>query len=152
MTMRSPSESVPAPASQLLRRRRAPRAQRGVVLLYALIAIVLLMLSGLALVRGMGTALAISGNFALRRDLLNEGEQGVVNAEAAFTGGLLNTTAARNASLAGANYSATTLATDNNGIPNALLSDAAFAAVGVAANDITPENGVSIRYVIDRLC
>ena len=35
----------------------------------------------------------------------------------------------------------------------ALLSDAAFAGVGVAGNDISPANmGVTVRYVVDRLC
>ena len=34
-----------------------------------------------------------------------------------------------------------------------LLSDAAFAAVGVAGNDIAAADmGVTVRYVIDRLC
>jgi Tfp pilus assembly protein PilX len=133
-----------------------PRAgrdgQRGVVLIYALVAMVLLMVSGLALVRGMGTSVAISGNFALRRDLLNEGEQGVVSAESMFTTGALATVAARTAAVPAANYSPTTLATDNNGIPLALLSDTTFAGVGSTANDLTPENGVTVRYVIDRLC
>jgi Tfp pilus assembly protein PilX len=143
------------PDGVALSARRAGRPlerQRGVVLLYALVAMVLLMVSGLALVRGMGTSIAISGNFALRRDLLNEGEQGVVAAEAAFTTGALATAANRTSVNTAANYSPTTLPTDNNGIPLALLNDTQFTGIGLATNDLTPESGVTVRYVIDRLC
>ncbi len=126
--------------------------QGGVILLYALIAMVILMVSGLALVRGTRTALAVSGNFALRRDLLNQGEVGVSNAMAAFgAAGQLSAATARTASLPAANYSATTLP-DQNGIPTALLDDTVFAGVGSTGNDIAGTYGISIRYVIDRLC
>jgi type IV pilus assembly protein PilX len=38
-------------------------------------------------------------------------------------------------------------------VPLALLSDADFAAVGVTGNDIElADMGVTVRYVIDRLC
>jgi hypothetical protein len=126
------------------------------VLLYALIAVVILMISGLALVRGMGTALAIGGNFSLRRDLVNQGERGIADAKALFNAtGALGTAALRTASLTSANYSATTLAnaagSDYNGIPIALLSDSAFAAIG-GAGDIAGTSGITIRYVIDRQC
>jgi Tfp pilus assembly protein PilX len=132
-------------------RRRAD--QRGVVLLYALIALVLLMISGLALVRGMRTSLLIGGDFALRRDLINQGEFGVASAEAMFeSGGALGTSTARTASVSAANYSATILPTEPSGIPIALLSDSAFGSVGVATNDISGTLGISIRYVIDRQC
>jgi Tfp pilus assembly protein PilX len=145
------------PSSESRHACAAPARQRGIVLLYALIAMVLLMVSGLALVRGMGTALAIGGNFTLRRDLVNQGELGVADAKALFsTGGPLGTASARNNSLASANYSATTLASsagsDYNGIPLALLSDTAFAAIGQTGNDIAGTFGISIRYVIDRQC
>jgi Tfp pilus assembly protein PilX len=138
--------------------RRAPvrgrHAQSGVVLLYAIVAIVLLMLSALALVRGMGTSLGIGGNFALRRDLVNQGELGVLNAETTFSTGLLANAQARWAPLATANYSETTLPTDATGIPSVLLSDTQFSNLGMtAANDIAGATyGVTIRYVIDRMC
>ena len=51
------------------------------------------------------------------------------------------------------NYSATVLPVNAQGVPNALLTDAAFALVGVAGNDITlADMGVTVRYVVDRLC
>jgi hypothetical protein len=124
-----------------------------VVLLYALIALVILSLSGLALVRGMGSALGIGGDFALRRDMVNQGELGVATAKAQFlAAGLLGTGNARQASLATANYSATTLATDPNGIPVALLDDTTFTGVGTTGNDIAGNQNLTIRYVIDRQC
>jgi hypothetical protein len=138
-------------------RCRSVRGQSGVVLIYALIAVMLLMISGMALVKGMGTSLAVGGNFALRRDLINQGEEGVANAKALFaTGGLLASALSRQTSSTAANYSATTLANSNasdyNGIPMALLNDTTFAGVGSSANDITGTFGISIRYVIDRQC
>jgi hypothetical protein len=47
-----------------------------------------------------------------------------------------------------------TLPTNAQGVPIALLDNAAFGAVGTAANDIIPSanSQVTIRYVIDRLC
>jgi Tfp pilus assembly protein PilX len=131
---------------------RAATRQRGVVLLYALIAMVILMVSGMALLRGMGSALAVSGNFALRRDLLNQGEVGVSTALQAFAAGApLGTASNRNGPMPALNYSEQALP-DLNGIPTALLDDTVFATVGSQANDITPTTGVSVRYVIDRLC
>ncbi len=131
----------------------APSRQRGVVLLYALIAMVILMISGLALIRAMGGALAVSGNFALRRDLLNQAEIGISAAKANFAaGGALASASSRaNGVKTAANYSDTTLP-DQNGIPTALLDDTQFAAVGNVNNDQPGSYNVSIRYVIDRLC
>jgi hypothetical protein len=131
---------------------RMRSGQRGVVLLYALIAMVILMASGLALIRGMGGALALSGNFSLRRDLMNQGELGVSKALATFgTAGALSSAASRTAPNTAANYSEQILP-DLNGIPTALLDDNTFLGVGSPSNDINGTNGVSIRYVIDRLC
>jgi Tfp pilus assembly protein PilX len=144
---------MPAPAAT------QRRGQAGVVLLYALIALVILTLSGLALVRGMGTALGIGGNVALRRDLQNQGEQGLSTAIAQFgAAGALSTAALRQVTNGAINYSSTSLAngagSDNNGIPLVLLNDTAFAAAGMNAlldiSGTTP--GVTIRYVIDRMC
>jgi Tfp pilus assembly protein PilX len=132
---------------------RAASRQRGVVLIYSLVGMVIILVSGLALLRGMNTSMFISGNYALRRDMINEGEQGVSAAIATFSGtGALATATSRTTSLVSSNYSATTLATDNNGIPTALLSDSTFATYGSTSNDITPESGVFVRYIIDRIC
>ncbi|MGJ7505313.1 MULTISPECIES: pilus assembly PilX family protein [unclassified Variovorax] len=129
---------------------RAAR-QRGFVLLFCLIVLVILLAGGVAVVRSMNTSLTSAGNLAFRRDLVNQGERAVslVLAKFAGTGTLANATD----DLPGENFKATKLDTNTQGVPNALLDDKTFAAVGKASNDIADAAAqVSIRYVIDRLC
>ena len=129
------------------------RAQRGVVLLFAMIALVILLIGTVALMRSMNTSLFTAGNFGFKRDLTNQGERAMTTVIDLIQTGALVSEAARQASSTASNYSATILASNAEGIPLALLSDTAFAAVGVAGNDITPAGmGVTVRYVVDRLC
>ena len=138
---------------------RSASRQRGVVLLFSLIALVVLLIAAAALMRSFNTSLSMSGNIAFKRDLQNQGERAMDKALAAFrAGGALAGDAARAADLASSNYSATILPTNVQGIPVALQSDAAFLAKGVATNDITAasepslqDQGVTIRYIIDRI-
>lgn len=144
------------------RKPSAPRAalQRGVVLLFSLIALVILLIAAVALTRSFSGSMFTAGNIAFKRDLQNQGERAVSKVLNDFRTGALNTIAARAADRLGSNYSATMLAVNGQGIPDALLTDATFASVGVATNDITPANEPSlpanqiksIRYVIDRMC
>lgn len=131
-----------------------PRAQRGAVLLMTMIILVVLMIAGVALVRSFDTSLLQAGNIAFKRDLVNQGERVVPVVLTAFQTGSLSTPAQRANHLPGSNYSATMLASNAQGIPQVLLADnAGFATVGTTANDIpVAAQGVSIRYVIDRLC
>lgn len=134
--------------------------QRGVILLFSLVALVVMLLAAVALVQSFGTSLFMSGNIAFKRDLQNQGERAVDKVLNAFrVGGPLDSPAERANNLASSNYSATALPGDAQGIPNALLNDATFAGIGSSANDITPASeptlvnqAVSIRYVIDRMC
>ena len=128
--------------------------QRGVVLLFCLIILVVLLAGGVALIRSMNTTLFGAGNLAFKRDLLNQGQQAVTKALGLFAegGALVGTTIDSNPNL---NSSAVQLAANAQGIPSALLgNDTAFEpAVGLAANDITGATpDVKIRYVIERLC
>lgn len=139
--------------------RGRPR-QRGVVLLFSLIALVIMLIAAVALVRSFNSSLFTAGNIAFKRDLQNQSERAVQKAFAAFQGtGSLVLPATRAASQAGSNYSAQILPVNAQGIPIALQNDTTFGLVGVATNDITPANepslaqqGVEVRYVIDRLC
>ena len=140
---------------------RAPMpSQRGVVLLFSLIALVVMLIAAVALVRSFQSSLFLAGNIGFKRDLQNQGERAVDRALTAFrASGALDSPTARAANLKASNYSASILATNAQGIPDVLQSDSTFAAVGLPANDITPANepslaaqGVTIRYVIDRLC
>jgi type IV pilus assembly protein PilX len=132
----------------------SPWRQRGVVLIFTLIILLILTIGAVALMRSMNTSLFSAGNLAFRRDLVNQGEQAVANVMTEFQGGgALSTSAVTIASVPALNYSAIMLATNGQGVPNVLLADTTFATVGTAANDIlgaTPD--VTIRYVIDRLC
>ena len=134
--------------------------QRGVVLLFSLIALVIMLIAAVALVRSFNSSLFTAGNVAFKRDLQNQSERAVEKAFAAFQAtGSLALPATRAASQPGSNYSAQMLPVNAQGIPLALRNDTTFGAVGVTTNDITPLNepsldkqGVQIRYVIDRLC
>ena len=133
---------------------RRPMRQRGVVLIFTLIILLILTIGAVALMRSMNTSLFSAGNLAFRRDLVNQGEQAVANVLTEFqVGGALSTSAVTVASVQNLNYSAIMLPTNAQGIPTALLNAAAFGAVGTAANDITGATpDVTLRYVIDRLC
>ena len=133
--------------------RFSPSHQRGVVLIFTLIILLILSIGAVALVRSMKTSLATAGNLSFRRDLVNQGEQAVSAVIAAFKTGAFTSSSATDADNSAANYSSTVLATNGQGVPDALLSNTAFARVGTSVNDIvgaTPD--VNIRYVVDRLC
>jgi type IV pilus assembly protein PilX len=138
---------------------RAASDQRGVVLLFSLVALVVLLIAAVALMRSFNTSLFMSGNIAFKRDLQNQGERAIEKALQRFrVGGTLETDLARADDLKTSNYSATVLPTNAQGIPLALQSDPDFLAKGVAANDITPDNepslkdqGVTVRYLVDRM-
>jgi type IV pilus assembly protein PilX len=127
--------------------------QRGVVLIFSLLVLLILAIGAVALLRSVNSSLASSGNLAFHRDLVNQAEQAVstVMTEFRTNGPPLN--GATTGDLQAANYVSTTLPTNAQGVPLVLLDNTAFAAVGVAANVIpgaTPD--VTIRYIIDRLC
>jgi type IV pilus assembly protein PilX len=136
-----------------LRRAGSARRQGGVVLIIALIALVILMIGGVALVRSFDTSMLMSGNMAFKRDLMNQGERGMAQAIAALSAGALASEATREANAPGSNYSATSLASDAHGIPQVLLgNDATFSAAYTAGDLSDAASKVTIRYVIDRQC
>ena len=137
--------------------------QQGVVLIFALIVLLILAIGAVAVLRSVNSSLLSAGNLAFHRDLVNQAEQAVSSVMTEFktTGlpaGAGITTTNTTASLQAANYSATALPTNAQGVPLALLDNAAFALVATpglapAGNDLpgaTPD--VTIRYIIDRLC
>lgn len=148
--------------NSLSRSRTRPAAsarQRGVVLLFSLITLVILLIAAVALVRSFSNSMFTAGNIAFKRDLQNQGQRIVPSVITAFTTGALSTPAARGSSLVSANYSATVLPSNAQGVPLILLAnDTNFAGVGTVANDVSVNNAdgvsqqVTIRYVIDRIC
>lgn len=133
---------------------RPPRRDRGVVLVFALIALVVTLIGAVAIVRSLNASLFTAGNYGFKRDLANQGERAARTVIDLFNTGALAADASRRLHNVPRNYSAVMLPTNAQGIPNALLaSDATFAATGTTANDINVAGmGVTIRYVIDRLC
>jgi type IV pilus assembly protein PilX len=127
--------------------------QRGVVLLFSLIALVVLLLAAVALMRSFNTSQFMAGNIAFKRDLQNQGERAVDRVLTDFrAGNPLASMATRAANRAASNYSAVMLPTNNQGIPTALGdSEGAFTAAWTAP-DIAAAPGVSIRYIVDRMC
>lgn len=135
------------------RRIIARRAPRGVVIVVVLLVMVVLLIGAVAMMRAFNTSLATSGNLAFKRDLQNQAERAVSVVVGEMQTGGLTTEVARGAHDTTRNYHASVLSTNAAGIPDALLGDAAFAVVGSAANDIAvADQGVTVRYMVDRLC
>lgn len=128
------------------------RTQRGVVLLTSLLILVVMLIAAAALMRSFDTSLSTAGNLAFRRDIAQQSEQAVQAILTAFrTTGVLASASARGASDLSRNYSAVILPTNAQGIPTALLTSTLPATVGTAA-DIDAGQGITLRYVVDRLC
>jgi type IV pilus assembly protein PilX len=132
----------------------APSRQRGAVLIYTLIALVIMLIASAVLVRSFNSSLFNAGNIAFKRDMQNQSELAVNTVLTSLrTGGALAAAVTRESTLKAANYSAAMLPVNAQGIPLALENKAAFEDVAVASNDITSSDGtIVIRYVIDRLC
>lgn len=121
-------------------------------MVFALIALVLLLVGMAAMLRATDTSSDLVGNLAFRRDLTNRAETAIVTARAAFVSGALASETSRTTNLVTANYSAVKLATGAGGVPLVLTRDSAFTNAGMSPTlDITAD-GVEARYVIDRQC
>ena len=133
--------------------RPNPQRQRGVILLYGLFALAIMLIGAVAMVRSMNTSLVNAGNMGFKRDLTNQGERAVATVLALMQTGALATEVVRQSHSTARNYSATLLPANAQGLPNALLSDTLFSAAAAAANDIAvADMGVTVRYVVDRMC
>jgi type IV pilus assembly protein PilX len=128
-----------------------PLRQRGVVLIFTLIVLLILTIGAVALLRSMNTSLFSAGNMAFRHDLVNQGEQAVSTVLTEFSpgGALVNSTSN---DLIASNYKATMLPTNAQGVPSVLLDDANFGTVGSAPDIQNVPAQIKIRYIIDRLC
>ena len=123
--------------------------QRGVVLIFTLIVLLILTIGAVALMRSMNTASFGAGNLAFRRDLVNQGELAASNVIAEFKTGDLAAPGSALNNVPGDNYWATMLPTNLQGVPNVLLGGG---PVGTHADLKGMTSDVAIRYVIDRMC
>jgi len=127
--------------------------ERGVVLIFTLIILLILTIGAVALMKSMNYSLFSAGNLTFRSDLVNQGEQAVAYVLAEFQpGGALVNSATTNVNQPSLNYSATTLPANTQGVPTALFNNTAFAAVASASDITGATSDVKIRYIIDRLC
>ncbi len=127
--------------------------QRGVIMLFGLFALAIMLIAAAAMIRSYGTAMTNAGNLGFKRDLTNQAERAVGMVVAAMQTGSLGSETARQTSSTALNYSSTLLASNAQGLPNALITDSSFSSVGVTANDIAvTEQAVTVRYVVDRMC
>jgi type IV pilus assembly protein PilX len=127
--------------------------QQGVVLIFSLIVLLILAIGAVAVLRSVNSSLLSAGNLAFHRDLVNQAEQAVSTVMTEFRTNAPPLNGTTISDLPAANYVSTALPTNAQGVPLVLLNNAAFAAVGSAANILpgaTPD--ITIRYIIDRLC
>jgi Tfp pilus assembly protein PilX len=123
--------------------------QRGMTLLFALIALIAMALTGVALIRSVQTNNLISGNFAFRSAALQASDLGV---EKAFTRLQTITSGSLDAKYPsgctnGCNYyPLMQTAVDAQGIPSAINWS------NVTSDVVTVNGDYTVRYVIDRLC
>lgn len=128
--------------------------QRGVVLLFTLIALTVMMIGAVGLISSIKSSMISAGNIGFKRDLVNRAEEAAAQVLWQFNnaGFGLETTALRGNNNTARNYSAVALPTTPQGIPtDLLLNDSAFALNWTQA-DINVGGGVTLRYVVDRLC
>ena len=129
------------------------RGQRGVVMLFGLLALALMLIGAAAMVRSMNTSLFSAGNLGFKRDMGNQMERAISLVSDELRIGGLSTDAARQANDTTRNYRATLLPSNAQGIPLALLSDTTFGTVASSGNDLSvPAQAITVRYVVDRLC
>ena len=132
---------------------RAPRQQRGVVMLFGLIALAIMLIGAAAMVSSMNTSLVNAGNLGFKRDMTNQAERAVAMVVTQLQTGSLSSITTRQGHDTTLNYRSTMLPSNAQGLPMALVTDSAFTAVGAAGNDITvASQAITVRYLIDRLC
>ena len=137
--------------------RRNPtqgRKQSGFSLVFALIALVILLMATVSVMRSSGLNLFSAGNASFKQDMVARSDAVNVRIFALLrAGGALATESSLSSSLKSSNYSATALQTNAQGLPLALINDSTFDAVGDIANDIRDDaSNTVIRYVMERLC
>jgi len=129
--------------------RIARRAQRGVILFIALIVLVAMSLTGIALIRSVDTNLLVAGNLAFRQGATIAGDWGVESARAYLKTTLnANKNALDNDQLAAAYYATwqSNLDMTGSGVGTLFNWGADSKLVG------TDSGGNEVRYVLHRMC
>lgn len=130
------------------------RQQSGFIMVITLVCLVLMLIAAVALTRSSTNTLLQAGNFAFKRDLLNQAERGLAKAVYELnSGALLASEVNRRTDQLTANYSATQLESNAQGIPKVLINNSTYTSSGMSLADFTDSTaGITIRTVIDRQC
>lgn len=128
---------------------RVPRkAQRGVILFVALIVLVAMSLTGIALIRSVDTNVLIAGNLAFRQGATAAADWGIESARSF----LKTTLAANKAALDGDNPAAAYYATWQTGLDLVGTTTSPFGWSGSSQLVGTDSAGNEVRYVLHRMC
>lgn len=130
------------PANQLMTCSSNGFRQRGAVLFFALIALVVMTLAAVALIRSVDTNTLIAGNLAFKQSATSSGDGGV---EAAVTW-LTNNAATLDSSNAAAGYYNSVNQLPAMNLVGLTWSDANSKLTG------TDAAGNTVRYIIQRMC
>ncbi len=136
-----PANKNPARAPGRLR-------ERGMSLLLALIALIAMALTGVALIRAVDTSNLIAGNFAFHNAALHASDVGVERAFStleAISAGSLESAYPSGCST-GCTYYPTMQAVDSHGIPTNVNWN------NVPGYPLPTDSAYTVRYVIERLC
>lgn len=141
--------------------------QRGLILLIAMIALVVLSLAAVALIRTVDSATIIAGNLAFKQSTTSSGEAALIRANQwlAAQAAVDPPVGFDNNNLAAGYYATMTSLTTLRGLPSekifeALTADATWAVANsqaaiVKCNGVDSDkdcSGNTIRYVIERMC
>lgn len=127
------------------------RAQRGIILFIALIVLVAMSLTGIALMRSVDTNVMVAGNLAFRQGATSAADWGVEAARLFLRTSLTGNTNALDLSNAANAYYATWQATvDLYGATPSTADDFNWAGNGLLVGTDTAGN--EVRYVIQRMC
>lgn len=125
-----------------------PVAQKGVILIITLIAMVALAIASIALLRGVDAGNVISGNMAFRQATLQAGDIGVEAAFGALPNIILNSI---NTNIAN-QYFATWQTLDSQGVPTTVTWANVPCRNTAGATVVCSAQAYQIKYVIERLC
>ena len=135
-------------ASAVEKALRISGAQRGVVVFLALVAVLTMALSAVALMRVVDTTSAVAGNLGFMQSAVGAGDAAVEHAVAALFERALVADTSRDDPAQG--YFAALQPGENaRGVPALLQAVAAYPAL---APVVDAGNGNTVRYVIERMC
>lgn len=126
-------------------RRGSPRRQRGVVLFMALVVLVALTLSGVALMRSVDTSVVIAGNLAFKQTTIQAGDRGMAQATQWLVANSAGTTLQNTSPGNGYSSARPALEPDWNDMTAWASSIVLNAGAADAAGNV-------VRYVVHRMC